>query len=82
MQRDEQADLAVLDPLPNAIAGASLDARYQSAVVDDAVEDLAGGHSGRRRCAVLGRRALSGAHLGVGGRGLRRRKRVRRGGSR
>lgn len=70
MEWHKKADLAVLDPLPDAIACAALHARNKRSVVDDAVKDLphrAGGSgSTSLRSAMLGTRARAtrfrGAH--------------------
>lgn len=75
MEWDEQADLSVLDPLPNAVACAPLDAGDEGAVVDYAVEHLPCRGAGWRECALLGCRALAGTHLGFGGHGWRGRLR-------
>ena len=40
MQRHEEAYLAVINPLSNAIPRALLDTRHQRAIIDDTVEHL------------------------------------------
>lgn len=66
VQRDKEADLLVLNPLPNTVSSASLDSRYQCRVIDNAVEYLArwAGRwgAGLRLRAMLRDWALSGAH--------------------
>lgn len=61
MERDKEAYCALRHPLTDAVAGTPLDSGYQSRVVDDAVEDLAGW------CWLLG-----SSRPGVGGLGPQR----------
>ena len=72
MQRDKEADGALRDPLADAVAGALLDARDQSRVVDYAVEDLALGWLGCAHGGGVGGgpgRVQAAAH-GCWGRGV------------
>jgi len=69
MKRDEEPDLSVLNPLPNTVSRALLDASHQRRVVDYAVEDLARGVRDRPRVwlsAVLRSRTLACAHFAGG----------------
>lgn len=75
VQRHEEPNLAVLNPLSDAISRASLNARNERAVVNDAVEylpDRLGGSLHMRRSAVLRDGTLAGAaaHLAGGARSL------------
>lgn len=53
MEGHEKADGILGDPLADAVAGALLRACDQGRVVDDAVEQLAGGRLGRAQAAVV-----------------------------
>jgi len=69
MKRDEEPYLSVLDPLPNTVPRALLDASHQRRVVDYAIEDFARGVCDHARVwlsAVLGSRTLACAHFAGG----------------
>ena len=69
MKRHEEPDLPVLHPLPNTVPRALLDSRHKCCVINYAVEDLASWTCGSLRIglrAMLGSRALAGAHLAGG----------------
>ena len=67
MERNEESDRALENPLADAIAGRLLDASDQGGVVNDAVEDLARWWLGRaqRRSVGLGPEGwVDAAHRG------------------